>query len=177
MEFIACISLLAIPWPLRALIRPSLEDEFAMMTAEQRQVLRWAYDKGKPHGFGETMRAMVWQESSAGKRLRNPKDKRGGSYGRFGTTLVSARNRSYLFREAGLRPSTDEEMIECLVMFHYIAAKHCLAELKFWDRIRGENWMDIWASYNDGWTITGQGPRYADQIRAKVRLLRREMGL
>lgn len=143
------------------------------MSISQVDVLTWAYEKGKPHGFAQTMRAICWQESSAGADLENKKDRRGGSYGRFGTTLFSARAR--VNRE--IKTETphlfipDDLIIHLLKTNHDVAAHQCLLELRFWYRTWGEDFHRIWASYNAGHDFR-KGRSYADQILAKVRFLR-----
>ena len=173
MEFLARILPLAL-WPFRALSKaapPTLAEQWAIMTPGQKAVLQWAYEQGTPHGFGQTMRAIAWQESSAGADLENPEDKGGGSWGIFGTSALSAWHRL----NGWLTPYTEADLAaiaERLKNEPVLAAKSCHSELRYWQDVHGaDRWSRIWASYNAGneWE---KGEDYAKAIQAKIRFLR-----
>lgn len=177
MDFLARIAALILSWPLRALAQAldmSLPGQWRNMSAAKLEVARWAHERGKPHGFGETMRAIAWQESSFGFNLENPKDKGGGSYGIFGNCakVVGRRFRrefppylreGYLLKMVANRLKVEREF----------AARACLEELRYWYQTHGEDWPRIWASYNTGWEWDSRDGRwYARQIAKKINFLR-----
>lgn len=174
MDFLARIAALIFPWPLRALIAKPLSVQYRSMSDAQHSVAAWAYAFGQPHGFGETMRAIAWQESSFGADQDNPKDKHGGSYGIFGNGAKVVARRFRKEFPVGI----NEESRLRLVIFRLksdreFAAKACLAELRYWYREHGEIWSRIWASYNAGWEWdSSDGRRYARQIKEKIKFLR-----
>ena len=142
------------------------------MSDEQITILGWAYTKGLDHGFEETMRAMAWQESSCGVKLRNPGDKGGGSWGIFGASAHSAFHRLYGWDRCAT-PKELRDVAEMLVKYPEKAAAICIKELNAWSDKCGRNqWSLIWASYNAGNEFEN-GEDYAKDIKAKIMFLRR----
>ena len=129
----------------------------------QLEIAQFAYDKGKPHGFPQTMRAIAWQESSFGVNIENAAE---GSCGIFGNRADIVSNRvSTLWAKV-----TTEEAKHLLINDRDFAASMCIAELKFWQD-RRKNWNDVIRSYNAGWCLEN-GDRYLKEIRSKMDYLR-----
>ena len=128
-------------------------------SAKQREIAQFAYDRGKPHGFQKTMKAIAWQESSLGVNLENEQE---GSCGIFGNKVGVVYRR---LLQRGM--IADKESIrEWLIEDRDFAANMCIAELKYWDSKR-DNWDDVIRSYNAGWDLRN-GNRYLKEIRAKM---------
>ena len=130
-------------------------------SAKQMEIAQFAYDKGKPHGFPQTMRAIAWQESSLGVNLENVAE---GSCGIFGNRADIVRNR------VSWKVLTTEDARQLLINDRDFAASMCIAELKFWQD-RRKNWNDVIRSYNAGWCLEN-GDRYLKEIRSKMDYLR-----
>ncbi len=169
MDFIRLILPLLAPWPLWG-VRRSLAVQWKGMSMEQKNTLQWAYEYGLKHGLGESMRAICWQESSAGLNLENEED---GSYGRYGGKALIVATR--LYKTWPDQPS--EAMVHfvqrLLLTDHAFAAEHCVRELRYWQKKRGaDQWTKVWASYNAG-NSWWNGKGYAADIRAKINFLRK----
>lgn len=169
MSFIRLILTLLAPWPLWG-ARKKLSVQWLSMTDVQKDWLKWAYEQGKPVGLGETLRAICWQESSAGAALKNKKD---GSWGMFGVKALSAATRH--FDTWPDRPTKEQidGIAESLLKDPWFSAKMCIAEIAYWQtKRRGFNqWTMVWASYNAGWDWW-YGEDYAADIMAKIKFLR-----
>ncbi len=168
MDFIRLILPLLAPWPLWG-ARKKLSVQWASMTPVQKHWLKFAYDYGRPHQLGESLRAICWQESSAGIHMENLKD---GSYGLFGGKALSVATRHHKTWPG--RPTTYQINVVAvrLKIEAIFAAQACVDELEYWQGKRGEDrWTKVWASYNAGWKWRN-GLGYARDIMAKVKFLR-----
>lgn len=139
---------------------------------DQLSVMTQAYDYGKAFGYEYSLAAIVWQESSAGRRPVGGIDnaKRLGyqymTYGPFHTLLKTA-----IKREKCKNISCESAVVGKLMTDFDYAAKNAVAELAFWERVRKGNWLKIWGSYYAGYTDNGS-MEYALKIRDKVRYLK-----
>ncbi len=129
----------------------------------QLEIAQFAYDKGRQHGFPQTMRAIAWQESSFGVNLENKSE---GSCGIFGNKADIVCTR--LLQDG--RIASKEAVREWLMDDAYFAANQCIAELNFWQD-RRKNWNDVIRSYNAGWHLEN-GDRYLKEIRSKMDYLK-----
>ncbi len=173
MQFISRILALFFPLSLLGKYVPkSLQKEWDIMSDEQITILGWAYTKGLDHGLEETMRAICWQESSAGDDLENEEDGTEGSYGYFGANPVIVATR--VFGTWPDRPSAWHIQMakDALKDFDY-GADQCVLELQHWlDEYLPGEWSKVWASYNAGYNLR-DGKGYAKDIKAKIMFLRR----
>ena len=141
------------------------------MSSTQKERLQWAYDYGLEHGLGESMRAICWQESSAGLDLENEKD---GSFGLFGGKALIVATRFYKTWPYRPRPELIRQSRYMLINNPRFAAAACVNELQYWQKQRGaDRWTKVWASYNAGWDWWN-GKSYAADIWAKIKFLRVE---
>lgn len=132
-------------------------DECKSFTWYQKHMLQKAYDAGEPFNLGETMRAMAFLESSAGVNLANHRTR---DYGLMGIHWRTASKRF-----PGIT-------VDRLMYDHDFNLAASLAELEYW-RGYTDNWRDLWASYNGGWTLYESNYEYADKVRSTIRLFRR----
>ena len=164
---------LFLPLPVLGLARRDLQHEWDMMSDKQITILGRAYTAGLDHGLEETMRAICWQESSAGADLENPEDGTEGSYGWFGINPVIAATR--VFKTYPYRP-TDAQINIVKVMSQTNfekSAEYCYKEIEYWqDKYLLGEWTKVWASYNAGYKWKN-GKGYARDIKAKIMFLRR----
>ena len=168
MDFIRLILPLLAPWPLWG-GRKKLSVQWASMTSVQKQWLMFAYDCGAPHQLGESLRAICWQESSAGSDLEHESD---GSFGLFGNKALIVATRHYETWPGDPTKKQVATMRRRLINEPVFAAIACVDELEYWQGKRGEDrWTKVWASYNAGWKWRN-GLDYARDIMAKVKFLR-----
>ncbi len=177
MQFIKLLLPILFPWPLwcRQLAwtirKKNLADQWAVMSIGQKIVLMHAYQFGSEYYMGETMRAICWQESSAGMDLENEEDGSEGSYGHFGINPVIAATRIY---KTWPEPPTGRQVavvITYLEQFEF-GARQCRDEIIYWQgKYAPNHWTKIWASYNAGhdWK---KGRGYARDIMDKIIFLR-----
>ncbi len=168
MDFIGLILPLLAPWPLWG-GRKRLSVQWASMSDEQKDRLKWAYEYGLKYGLGESMRAICWQESSVGADLENDED---GSFGLFGGKALIVATRYYKTWPAQPRPELIRQSRYMLIHNPKFAAAACVNELRYWQSKHGaDQWTKIWASYNAGWSWWN-GKGYAADIMAKIKFLR-----
>ena len=163
---------LFLPIPVLGLLRRDLQHEWAVMSEDQVATLARAYKAGLAYGLAESMRAICWQESSAGLDLENKEDGTEGSYGYFGANPVIVATRVY-----GTWPSRPSDQQITLIKFGLksfdYGVIHCTKELEYWinQYLPGE-WSKVWASYNAGHEVAN-GKGYARDIKEKIMFLRR----
>ncbi len=168
MQFIRLILTLLAPWPLWG-ARKKLSVQWLSMTDGQKEWLKWSYDYGNQHRLGESLRAICWQESSAGLDLEHESD---GSYGLFGNKALIVATRCYKTWPGRPTKSQIETVAQRLQAEPVYAAQACVDELEYWQGKRGEDrWTKVWASYNAGWSWWN-GKAYARDIMAKIKFLR-----
>ena len=142
------------------------------MTDDQRTTLKWAFEWGSGYNMGESMRAICWQESSAGADLENEEDGTEGSYGYFGNNPVIVATRVY---DTWPDRPTDHQIAECkeqLLIDPEFCARQCRDEIIYWQgEYQPNHWTKIWGSYNAGHKYW-KGKGYAREIMDKIIFLR-----
>lgn len=163
---------------------PTCKD-FNIMNNNQKQVMRDAYEFGKPYGYEWILPAQAWKESSLGEELYLD-DIRGGSHGIYQNLLDNVLWREW---EVRLNPKNGEQKAEywqiewtkyMLNTHHWFAAKHAVLELQFW-KARSETEWSMLAAYNGGWSalktrngkpVNKPAHRYAAKIQLYKQLMR-----
>ena len=112
------------------------------ITDKQWGVLQQAYDTGAPYNLGNTMAAVVFRESTAGKYKINPES---GDYGVAHINITTALVRTNTSGYWGKR-----ELITRLVVDDQFNLDLALQELLYW---KGEtpSWKAMVSAYNQGW--------------------------
>lgn len=130
------------------------------LTEQQVGVLRQAHDYGRPYGWGQTLAAIAWKESNAGKYRLNLQDP---SVGVFHVKV------SKVVKHLGYRntPFNRNRAAQVAMEEFEVSAHIAVMELAYWSVQRGRSWRQTVASYNAGgkWQ---NGSRYADDIAVKV---------
>lgn len=112
------------------------------ITDDQWDVLQQAYNTGEPYDLGNTMAAIVFRESTAGKYKINPES---GDYGVAHINITTALVRTNTSGYWGKR-----ELITRLVVDDQFNLDLALQELLYW---KGEthSWKAMVSAYNQGW--------------------------
>lgn len=131
----------------------------------QIEVMRNAWFAGADRGYGWTLAAIAWKESSAGNNLVNW---RGPAFGVFHNLLKTVAKRN------GVTSERDQlRLADRLVEDFDFAAESAMDELDYWKKVHTGNWERIVASYYAGynWKYSG-GQAYKDDVVKKIRFLR-----
>ena len=124
----------------------------------QKYILELAYRTGEPMNMGESLRAIVFLESSAGVNLAN---NRTLDYGLAGIHLKTA-----VARFPGTTP-------ERLMYDHTFNLLNSAIELDYWLGRTNGNWLESWARYNGGNRLSKRNWEYAQKVRKTIRLFRK----
>ena len=158
--------------------------ELKTMTSNQHNILQKSYSIGKEYDLGETLAAISWVESTAGKNLEGHGSYGGGSYGAFMLLLgnVLKREGGKKFRNTPssavlkITPSrTKRAFIQKLKNDFEFSARHAIAELRYWkERVPNSN-KHLWAAYNGGYNaLTKPGAvRYSEKIKRSISMFHR----
>jgi len=140
-------------------------DSCPRLTDSQVSVLQRSYDLGKDADMGWTLAAIAYRESSAGRFLI---DASGPSFGAHQILLRTAT------RRMNITDSMQKNILaQRLVEDVDLSASLALEELKFWRRLHGNNWNNLWASYNAGYNYRGtSGQKYAKMIGKHIKQLK-----
>ena len=140
----------------------------------QVKVLKYAYNRGKPHDLQWTLAAIAWQESSAGEKLKNPN---ADSYGIFGSllTTVEARLKDKEFTESLSKvPLNRSQTIFLLKNDWEFASDFALVELNYWkDRRNGNHRQAVSSYFGGNKPNTKAAKRYADTLSKKIEYLKK----
>ena len=126
-------------------------------------VIKKAFVYGKDKDLSYSLAAIAWKESSAGKNRFNPNDP---SAGVFQIHLDNAI--AYNYRED--TPSNRILVAAELIENFYISARYAVKNIEFWQRLHGDDWNKIWASYNAGYKYQ-LGYSYAEDIKKKISII------
>lgn len=154
-----------------ALRRDLLREWDLYKTSFQINNLRDSWNYGKPHGYEWTLSAKDDQESSGGVHLVNDADKRGGSFGRYGTTILSATTRT------GRNSAWCKQR---LIQYWEFGAWNAVAELGFWfprskHKITGRiDYRELWGHYAGGYDGSFN---YSQWIKARIWVLKQRLWL
>jgi len=140
------------------------------LSFEQELNLKYAYDFGKRFGLGESVRAIVFRESSGGINLENSEVMACG----WAQILVRTWKKRYEEDLRGLNIS-DRKICDVLksdVDLNLLAA---VEELKFWQKVHGRNnWKKIYASYYAGYNYKSKdGVEYSRKIVSHLKYMRK----
>lgn len=151
-----------------ALRKALLREWDLYITPRQVQSIRNYWNYGKPHGYEWSLSGLHYDESSGGEHLVNNKDKRGGSYGGVGTTILGATKRN------GHTAAWTEQH---LVQYWEVSAFNGVTELNFWysrskDANGRINYQELWSHYNGGYDGSFN---YSQWIRARIWVLKKRL--
>lgn len=134
------------------------------LSAKQQYTLIKSFEYGRAYDLSYSLAAIAWKESSAGEFPINVNDP---SYGVHGILITNA------LVYAGLKDTSfnRNKMAIQLVRDETLSAKFAVINLRFWQKVHGNDWRKIIASYNAGYN-TGAGSKYAADIARKVRIIR-----
>lgn len=136
---------------------------------EQIEVLRYAYERGKPHDLQWTLAAIAWQESSAGVKMKNPK---ADSYGIFGSLLrtVEARLQDQEFANSLSKTPLNRKQTVFLLQHDWeFASDMAIVELQYWQKRHNGNHRKMIASYFGGNKSNSKAAQsYADTLNKKI---------
>ena len=138
---------------------------FKTFTTEQQVVLQDAYDYGKPRGYGWSMAAMAWKETSAGTHRINWNDP---SFGIIQINMNTAIKRYKL--------TTWKKQLEFankLATNNKFAINVASDELDFWKGVHKGDMRKMWASYNGGYNYKSKAPQsYSNDVAKKIAFLK-----
>ena len=131
------------------------------ITDNQWDVLQQAYDTGAPHDLGNTMAAIAWTESTAGKYKVNTHSKDFGVMQNNIKTAVARRNVQGRY--------ATKELITQLVVNDQLSIDLALEELLYW-KTHTDSWANMVSAYNNGWAYK-HGTVYLEEISKSTRLM------
>lgn len=138
---------------------------------EQIETLQRAFDYGQERGWGWSLAAIAWRESSAGQNLIRfdpPYEFWSASYGVFHVYLKTA----MVHEGCTLARCASKIANKLMTDFDY-SAEQAIEVLEYWKRVKGDhNYHYIWKGYNDGYENTLRGVKYANDIAKKVLYLK-----
>lgn len=132
---------------------------------DQKEIIAYAYNYGKPYGLGYTLAAIAWHESCAGEYRMNFADPSAGIY----HALIPGVLRRYqMLKDNGFNRNVIGEL---LVRDDEFASRVALDELLYWDKVRNGNWKDMIKSYNKGfsWEKSARANQFAENYYENVR--------
>lgn len=140
---------------------------------DQIKLLKYSYERGKEHDLQWTLAAITWQESGAGRALKNPTSHAYGPYGNLLRT-VESRLRDPKFVETLPRiPLTRDAIINLLKHDWEFSSQMAIVELQNWERVHKGNRQKAIASYFGGYTPnTPAAKRYLSQVNSKISYLK-----
>lgn len=166
-KIILLASLLATSLTLKA----NVCTEVISLSPKQIETLQYSHHRGEPYNLGETLAAISWQESSAGKYLINPRDPSGGAYHVLARTALSYEGIKYNTMNESL-------ILTKLVLNRDYSADMALTVLRTDAKRFNNSRYLMWGSYNGGPTwmkkeeaTKNRAKSYALKIRDKVNLL------
>ncbi len=131
------------------------------LSNEQWEVLQKAYDMGAPHDLGNTMAAIAWTESTAGKYRINPDS---NDYGVMHNNIKTAANRRGVKGYYATRALMTE-----LVVNDQLSMELALEELMYWDK-HTDSWASMVSAYNNGWAYE-HGTNHTQTMRTNTRMM------
>ena len=131
------------------------------ITDDQWDVLQQAYNTGEPYDLGNTMAAIAWTESTAGKYKVNLKSKDFGVMQNHIKTAVARRNVKGYYETNAL--------ITQLVVDDQLSMDLALEELLYWDK-HTDSWANMVSAYNNGWQYK-HATLYLDEIRKSTHMM------
>lgn len=142
-----------------------LYGELENLKKSERIVLVKTLKRAEAFDMQWTMTAIAWRESHFGRNLvgRTTPD-----YGVFQINIVSFKRR--YAEHLKVFPLSDESIIEILKNDYNLGFVAALAELEYWKSVRGDNWFEIWASYNGGHKMYKP---YAKMIKQRIKVLKK----
>jgi len=142
--------------------KANLADDYKMMTTEQKQVLKKAYEHGKPFDLGYTLASIAWQESSCGKYMVNVFDPS------FGIYHIQTKNAVSFTKVEDTKFNHNRVAMLLIDDFDYSSAI-CISVLRWWINYHKGSWSKAVSSYNGGF----KGSKvYLRKIRTKIRFLK-----
>ncbi len=160
------------------------------LTNKQKIIRDFSYEYGKKFRLEKTLTAIAWQESSFGKKLRNPKEESRGIFGGYAVTVA----RRHFKLGAYYDPIKDRTVYTLptpqqlryvkgrLLLEKEFAAEHAILQLQEGISITNINkitprlgkWQYIWAYYNGGTNCENEplALKYASNIYKKVKIIR-----
>jgi len=144
---------------------------FNLLSLSQQKLLYEVFKKGETVNLQYTLTAIAWKESIAGLAKIDMWDGDGGSCGIFHYRLKSVFGRHKEWRWTRVNANMIcTRLIENLDF----AFAEAVAEIRCWQKIRGENnWMQIWASYNAGTHYkSAQAKAYAANINNMIKAIK-----
>lgn len=144
------------------------------LTTEQYITLVQAYKKGCEQGMGLLLTAIVWKESSFGRRMVNSRDGKNGSFGVAQILLDTAMKRNKV------TSTKDKEKLKFKLLTNPdFNLEQALAELTFWREYHKKRNKRQWrlftvASYNTGKKSYNStlGKKYANDIAVRIEALK-----
>lgn len=136
------------------------------MDETQIGLLHQAHEYAEPYGWGLTLAAIAWKESSGGKYLINLQDP---SVGPFHVTVDK------VVRHLGWSdtPYNRNRAAQIAMSDFEMTAHIAVMELAYWNIQRGRQWRDTVISYNAGNNLNNpRGKLYGSDIASKVMLLK-----
>lgn len=128
------------------------------VSKEQDKILRDAHKYGEPYDLSWSLMAIVWKESRAGKWNINLQDP---SVCPFMININTAIRRTELKDTGFNRNVLAQELMDDF----RLCTAHAVTELTYWRAKYGNNWRQIWSSYNGGYNNSSPAAqKYAQDI-------------
>lgn len=145
---------------------------------KQWEHIREVYIAGWYSGFKWSLAAITIVETSAGMDLENERTK---DYGLMQNNIKTAMKRLKRWqdngRDFGEYDISDPSSVRKLLLEnHDISISLAIEELRFWRRVRGDNWREIYASYNGGYykgqTWEAWSTHYSNKVVTALRKIK-----
>ncbi|AGN30326.1 Vs.1 [Vibrio phage nt-1] len=148
------------------------------LSEKQWHNVRAVFVNGWYYDLSWSLAAIAIVESSAGENMINHRTK---DYGLMQNNIKTATTRLKRWRQAGrdfapYNIDNPEDVKTILLTDRTVSVQLAIEELEFWKGVRGDNWREIYSSYNGGY-YKGQkwekrASKYADKIVNTMRDLK-----
>lgn len=140
--------------------------EKAGLDFDQKLVLRHSFEYGRPYDLSYSLAAIAWKESSGGRYRINLQDPSAGIH------MITIRNAMVYSGERDTAFNRNK-LAQMLVNDPNLSAGYAVVNLQFWQKVHGNDWRQVVASYNAGYSGSQAGQRYAEDIAEKVNVIRK----
>lgn len=137
----------------------------------QVKTIERSVELGESTGVSQTLAAIAWVESKAGKYLVN---KSSGDYGVYQINLFWAKKRIEQLTGAKMNYKQTLGLRDKLMTDQGLNATHAIDNLMFWNKVHKGDWRKVVMSYNAGNNYAGkEGQAYLQKVRNAIIFLRK----
>lgn len=158
------------PWRCDALQNDYLPHNQKFSTSQMETMYR-SFEYAREDDLGWTLAAIAFRESSAGVRLKNPRDPSAGAHHVLATHVLNDFGMGHTQENINMA-------MDMLASNFELSAHYAMRELKWWLNRHNGNWFLAVRSYNQGyfWLLTDPKDRqrsynYARNVQDTVRFM------